>query len=144
MFTNAIFFLFRLYCTSSHLHPLIRLPLLQHTSLTSPSSSPSLQRWMSAILPPVLLFSDEANGGASIKCHQATLLLALHQSLYVDWLTGRGPAALLFLTFLSDPEVLNSIHPKKHISLCFTGVRLCEDKVCKLIMRGKHISKPLI
>lgn len=135
-----IFFLFRLYCTSSHLHPLICLPLLQKPPLPSPSSSPSLQRWMSAILPPALLFSDEANGGASIKCHQATLLLALHQSLYVDWLTGRGPAALLFLTFLSD------LHPSKknHISLCFTGVRLCEDKVCKLIMRGKHISKPLI
>lgn len=100
-------------CFSIHLYP-HPLPLC----LCSAGCRPSC--------PPALLFSDEANGGTSIKCHQATLLLALHQSLYVDWLTGRGPAAMLLLTFLSDPEVLNSIHPKKHILLSFTGVRLCE------------------
>lgn len=89
------------------IHSLIFLPLSLHLSLLSLPPSPSLQCWMSAILSPALLFRDEGNGGPSIKGHRATLPLAVHQSLYSDWLAGRGLVALLFpLTFPADPMVL--------------------------------------
>lgn len=75
-----------------------------------PLYPPYLQCWMSAILPPVLLFSGEANGGPSNKGHWPTLPLAVHQSLYSDWLTSRGLVALLFsLTFPANPEVLTCL-----------------------------------
>lgn len=82
------------FCIHLYTHP---LPL----HLRSAGCRPSC--------PPALLFSDEANGGTSIKGHQVTLLLAVHQSLYSDWLTGRGLVALPFhLTFPADPKVLTN------------------------------------
>ena len=114
--SSSIYFVF-IVPDHNQIHSLICLPLPLHPPLPSPSFSPSLQCWMSAILPPALLFSDEANGGPSIKGHQATLPLAVHQSLYSDWLAGRGLVALPFpLTFPADPEVLTS--PTVQLQLC--------------------------
>lgn len=105
-------------------NPLSHLsPLSLHPSLPSLSFSPSLQCWMSAILPPVLLFSDEANGGPSIKGHQATQLLAVHQSLYSDWLAGRGLIAFAVFSDLPywprGPDQPNHTHiHSRELCLC--------------------------
>lgn len=104
--------------------------LYLHPSLHSMSFSPILQCWMSAILPPVLLFRDKADGGLSIKSHQATLPLAVHH-LYSDWLARRGLEALLFsVTFPADPKVLTSPATHTHTGTrAYTHARLCIKKI---------------
>lgn len=75
---------------------------------------------MSAILPPALLFSDESNGGTSIKGHQASPLLAGRRSLYSDWLGGRGglAAPLFYVTFPARPEVLTNCTSNPALHMC--------------------------
>lgn len=92
------------FCLCIHLYP-------------QPLFPPPLQCWMSAILPPALLFNDEANGGPPpSKATKPPRHWLSTGSLYSDWLAGRGLVALLVSSDLPCwPPSLGPSWPHVHM-----------------------------